>query len=82
MNGEWRWLRNEELHSLCRSPNRVIRSRRLRSAGHGARMEEGRSPFKILTGWPTGKMLLGRPRRKWEDNIGMDLKEIGIHTRN
>ena len=54
-NGEWRRLHNEELHSLYRSPNiiRVIKSRRLRWAGHVARMEEGRSAFKILTGKPT-----------------------------
>ena len=60
----------------------VIKSRRLRWAGHVARMEEGRSAFKILTGKPTGKIPLGRPMRKWEDNIRMDLKEIGINTRN
>ena len=66
------------------SPNivRVINSRRLRWAGHVARMEEGRSAFKILTGKPTGKRPLGRPRRRWEDCIIMDLKEIGINTRN
>ena len=58
---------------------RVIKSRRLRWASHVARMEEGRSVFKILTVKPTGKRLLGRPRRKWEDNIRM---EIGINTRN
>ena len=45
-------------------------------------MEEGRSAFKILTGKPTGKRPLGRPRRGWEDNIRMDLKEIGIKTKN
>ena len=45
-------------------------------------MEEGRSAFKILTGTPVGKRLLGRPRHRWEDNIKMDLKEIGINTRN
>ena len=45
-------------------------------------MEEGRSAFKILTGTPTGKRPLGRPRRRWEDNIRIDLKEIGINTRN
>ena len=58
-NGEWRRLHNEELHSLYHSPNtvRVIKSRRLRWAGHVARMEEGRSAFKILTGRPTGKRL-------------------------
>ena len=80
-NGEWLKLRNEEVHSLYRSPNivRVIKSRRLRWAGHVARMEENRSVFKILTGTPAGKIPLGRPR---EDIIRMDLKEIGINTRN
>ena len=61
---------------------RVIKSIRLRWAGHIARMEEGRSAFKILTGKPTGKRPLGRRTRKWEDIIRMDLKEIGINTRN
>ena len=51
-------------------------------AGHVARMEEGRSAFKILTGKPTGKRPIGRPRHTFEDNIRMDLKEIGIRTRN
>ena len=59
----------------------MIKSRRLRWAGHVARMEEGRGAFKILTGKPTGKRPLGRPRRRWEDNIRMDLEEIGINTR-
>ena len=79
-NGEWRRLHNGELHSLYRSPNivRVIKSRRLRWAGHVARMEEGRSAFKIVTGLPTGKRPLGRPRRKWEDNIRMDLEDVSI----
>ena len=60
-----------------RSPNivRVIKSRRLRWTGHVARMEEGRSAFKISTGTPIGKRPLGRPRRRWEDNIRIDLKE-------
>ena len=77
-------LHNEELHSLYRSPNivRVIKSRRLRWAGHVAKMEEGRSAFKILIGKPTGKKPLGKPRRRWEDNIKIDLKEIGINKRN
>ena len=57
-------------------------SRRLRLVVHVARMEEGRSVFKILTGTPTGKRPLGRHRRTWEDNIRMDIKEIGINTRN
>ena len=63
-NGEWRWLHNEELHSLYRSPNiiRVIKSRGLRWAGHVARMEEGRCTFKVLTGTLTGKKPLGSPR--------------------
>ena len=60
---------------------RVMKSRRLRWAGHVARMEEGRSAFKILTGKPTRKRRLGRPRRRWEDNIRMDLKEISGGTR-
>ena len=62
------------------SPNivRVIKSRRLIWAGHVARMEEGRSAFKIVIGKPTGKRPLGRPRRRWEDNIRMDLEEICI----
>ena len=65
-NWEWRRLHNEELHGLYRSPNivRVTKSRRLRWAGHVAIMEGGRSAFKILTGKPTGKRLLGRPRRR------------------
>ena len=50
--------------------------------GHVAKMEEGRSAFKILTGKPTGKRPLGRPRRTWEDNIRMDLEEIGINAGN
>ena len=69
---------------ICSSPNivRVIKSRRLRWAGHVARMEEGRSAFKILTGKPIGKRPLGRPRRRWEDNIRMDLEEIRINAGN
>ena len=79
-----RRLHNEELHSLYRSPNtvRVIKSRRLRWAGHAARMEEGRSAFKILTGKTIGKSPLGKPRRGREDNIRMDLEEIGINAGN
>ena len=60
----------------------MIKSRRLKWAGHIARMEEGRTVLKILTGTPTGKRTLGRSRHRWEDNIRMDLKKIGINTRN
>ena len=61
---------------------KVIKSRRLRWAGRVARMEEGRSAFKILTGKPTGNRPLGRRRRRWEDNIRMDFEEIGINAGN
>ena len=83
-NGEWRMLHNEELHSLYRSPNivKVIKSRRLRWAGHVARMEECKSVFKILTGKLTGKRPLGRPRRRWEEDIRMNLEEICINAGN
>ena len=69
---------------MYRSPNivRVIKSRRLGWAGHVARMEEDRGAFKILTGKPTGKRPLGRPRPRWEDNIRMDLEEIGMSVGN
>ena len=60
----------------------MIKSRRLRWAGHVVRMEEGRSTLKILTGKPTGKRLLGRPRRRWGYNITMNVEEIGIKTRD
>ena len=82
---EWSRLCNEELHSLYRSHNIVvgaIKSRRLIWTGRLARMEEGRSAFKIVTGVPAGERPLGRPRRRWEDNIRMDLKETCIDTRN
>ena len=59
-----------------------MKCRRLRWAGHVVRMEEGRSAFKILTGKLTGKRNLGRPRYRWEENIRLDLKEIGIKKRN
>ena len=63
---------------MYRSPNivRVTKSRRLRWESGGARLEEGRSAFKILTEKPTGKMILGKPSHRWEDNIRMDFKEM------
>ena len=75
---------SEELHSLYGSSNivRVIKSRRLRWAGHVARVEEVGSAFKILTGKPTGKRPFGRSRLRWEDNIRMNHKEIDISTKN
>jgi transcription termination factor 2 len=77
-------LHNDELHSLYSSPNivRVIKSRRMRWAGHVARMEEGRGVCRVLFGRPDGKRPLGRPRRRWEDNIKMYLREIGIDGAN
>ena len=82
-NGVWRRLHNEKLPSLYRSPNIVgmIKSRRLRWAVHVGRMQEG-TTLNILTSTHTGKRPLGRPRRRWEDNIRLDLKEVGINTRN
>jgi hypothetical protein len=74
----WRKLHNDELHSLYSSPNivRVIKSRRMRWARHVARMEEGRCVYRVLVRRPESKRPLGRPRRRWEDNIKMDLREI------
>ena len=60
----------------------IIKSRKLRWAGHVVRIEDNRSAFKILRGKPTGNIVLGRPRCRWEDNIRMDVKEICINTRN
>ena len=70
---------NEELNDLYSLPIivRVVKSRRMRWAGHVARMEEGRGAHRVLVGKPEGKRPLGRPRRRWEDNIKMDLQEVG-----
>jgi hypothetical protein len=82
--GLWRKLHNDELHSLYSSPNivRVIKSRRMRWAGHVARMVEGRSVYRVSVGRPEGKRPLGRHRRRWKNNIKMDLREIGIDGAN
>ena len=79
VTGEWRKLHNEELNDLYCSPNivRAIKSRRMRWAGHVARMGEGRGVYRVLVGKPEGRRPLGRPRRRWEDNIKMDLQEVG-----
>ena len=78
VTGEYRKLHNEELNDLHSSPNtvRVTKSRRMRLAGHVVRMEEGRGVHKVLVGKPEGKRPLGRPRRRLEDNIKMDLEEV------
>jgi hypothetical protein len=83
-DGSWRKLHNDELHGLYSSPNnvRVIKSRRMRWAGHVARMGEGRGAYRVLVGRPEGKIPLGRPRRRWEDNIKIDLREIAIDWAN
>jgi hypothetical protein len=75
----WRKLHNEELHSLYSSPSiiRMIKSKRMRWAGHAARMGEKRNAYRILVGKPEGRRPLGRPRRMCVDNIKMDLGEIG-----
>jgi hypothetical protein len=79
VTGEWRKLQNEEQNGLYSLPNivRVIKSRRLRWVGHVARMGEGRGVYRVLVGKPEGKRPLGIPRRRWEDNVRMDLQEVG-----
>ncbi|KAJ4442562.1 hypothetical protein ANN_04149 [Periplaneta americana] len=83
VTGEWRKLHNTELHALYSSPDiiRNLKSRRLRWAGHVARMGESRNAYRVLVGKPEGKRPLGRPRRRWEDNIKMDLREVGTCDR-
>jgi len=79
VTGEWRKLHNEELRDIYSLPNivRVVKSRRMRWVGHVAHMGEGRSVRRVLVGKPEGKRPLGRSRLRWEDNIKMDLWEVG-----
>jgi hypothetical protein len=79
MTGEWRKLHNEELCDLYSSPSiiRIIKSRRMRWAGHVARIGEKRNAYRLFEGKPEGKRPLGRPRRRWVNNIRMDLGEVG-----
>jgi hypothetical protein len=80
VTGVWRKLHNEELHGLYSSSSiiRVIKAMRIRWAGHVARMGEVRGAYNILVGRPEGRRPLGRPRRRWEDNIKVDRREIGF----
>jgi hypothetical protein len=83
-DGSWRKLHNDGLHNLYSLQNivRVIKSRRMRWARHVARMGDGRGVYRVLVGMPEGKRQLGRPRRRWEDTIKMDLREIGMDGAN
>ncbi|KAJ4427020.1 hypothetical protein ANN_26819 [Periplaneta americana] len=83
VTGEWRKLHNTELHALYSSPGiiRNIKFRRLRWAGHVARMGESRNAYRVLVGRPEGKRPLGRPRHRWEDNITLHLREVGYDDR-
>jgi hypothetical protein len=77
--GDWRKLHNEELHNLYSLPNiiRMIKLRRMRWAGHVARMGETRHEYRILVGKPEGKRPLGRPRCRWVGNFKLELRDIG-----
>jgi hypothetical protein len=79
VTGEWRKLHNEELNDLYTLPNivRVVKSRRMKWAGHVARMGDDRVVHRMLVGKPEEKRPLGRPRCRWEDNITIDLQEVG-----
>jgi hypothetical protein len=79
VTGGWRKLHNEELHNLYSSPSiiRIIKSKRMRWAGHVARMGGKRNTYRILVGKPEGKKPLQRPRRRCVDNIKMELRELG-----
>jgi hypothetical protein len=79
VTGEWRKLLNKELRDLYSSPSiiRIMKSRRMRWAGHVAQMGKKRNAYRLLAGKPEGNKSLGRPRRRWVDNIRMDLVEVG-----
>jgi hypothetical protein len=79
VTGKWRKMQSGELHNLYSSPDiiRRIKSSRMRWAGHVARLREGRNVYRVLVGKLEGKRPLGRPRRKWEDEINMGLRGIG-----
>jgi hypothetical protein len=79
VTGEWRRLHNKEFYALYSSPNIiwVMKSRRLRWAEHAARMGERGGAYRALVAEPEGRRPLGRPRHRWEDNIKMDLREVG-----
>jgi hypothetical protein len=83
-DGSWRKLHNNQLHNLYSSPNivRVIKSRRMRWAEHVAHMGEGRGVYRVLVGRHEVKRPLGRPRRRWENNIKLDFREIKIYGAN
>jgi hypothetical protein len=78
VTGDWRKLHNEELHNLYSSADivRQVKSRRMRRAGHVARMGEERKVYKVLVGKPEGKRPVGRPRRRWEDGVRIDFRVI------
>jgi hypothetical protein len=80
VTGGWRKLHNEELHNLNSSLNiiRIIKSRMMRWAEHVARMGEKRNVYRLLVGKPEGRRPLGRPKRRWIDNIKVDLLELGL----
>jgi hypothetical protein len=79
VTGEWRKLLNKELRDLYSSPSiiRIIKAQKMRWAGHVTRMGEKRNAYRLLVGKPEGNRLLGRPRRRWVDNIKIDLGEVG-----
>jgi hypothetical protein len=79
VTGEWKKLRNEELHDLYSSPSiiRIMKSKRMRWAWHVAQMGEKRNAYRLLVGKPERKRPLGKPGRRWVDNMRMDLVEVG-----